>query len=571
MTSIEFFFLAPDGEPIANKEFTLQLAESSFIDPIDGVLMPRILTYETDAQGKIVLDLQPSGKPYFVEVQGNTEDEIIAYKFYVPDNPELVRAQDLFIAVAPSKTPYDEAALLIITDSKIASMQARTAAEAAQAASELAQTASETAQSKAELAQGLAEAAQASSEDAQEASEIAQLASENARDASIVAQGLSEDAQVASEAARDLSQSYRNSSQSFAQASSGSATAANTSALTAQGAATTATTKAGEASSSATAASNSASAAATSATNAFNSASAASGSASTASTHATNANQSKLDAITAKDLAEGFASAASTSATNANLSMLEVEAIKDTILDADVTVSRLSRGFHWNVDSNTNNGQAINDWSTGGTGTYVALASSGSTFANNTEYHQFTSAAATYSIAGMRSAQPVVKRGTHPVMGGFIFEGIWGPGTFVPGSVGLFGLFGSSNQAYGSFSGTDVGIGIGWQANEIATDALMLLVGSGIAVTAQTIPGTELGDNSSYYLRMKCEPAGTVIYVTLVDLDSGIRLLENEAISTNIPDANTPLYALAHVGTVALDTAVTSNLWGMSAYPYQNY
>lgn len=142
MTPVEFQFNYPDGEPIANTEFVIKLAKSGFVQELEGILMPTDTTFSTDDEGRAVVGLAPSDSPYTVRMTNPTQevgDESctrgINYRFYVPISDEPVRAQDLVLNPPPTNLPYDQAAIQVISDAKVASVAA--AKEAATNAEEV--------------------------------------------------------------------------------------------------------------------------------------------------------------------------------------------------------------------------------------------------------------------------------------------------------------------------------------------------------------------------------------------------------------------------------------------------
>lgn len=192
MTPVEFQFNYPDGEPIANCEFSVKLAKSGFVSEIDGVVVPYDTLVTTDDAGRAVVALAPSSSPYTVKlVEPSQTDEYetckrsASYKFYVPVSDETLRAQDLYLNPPPSTTSYDEAALLVIMDSKTATLAA--AAQAGESANE-ALSNSEVATSSKDLAQEAASTAQNSALDATNEASVAASAAEAALLASEQAQ-----------------------------------------------------------------------------------------------------------------------------------------------------------------------------------------------------------------------------------------------------------------------------------------------------------------------------------------------------------------------------------------------
>lgn len=197
MTPVKFEFLGPDGQPIANQVFEIKLPKSGFLDGSDGVVMPDTLNPVTDSDGTVTLSLAPSSTPYFLKVLSPDADAGedccqpgIYYKFYVPIASHVVRVQDIIIDPPPSTRAYDEAALLIIIESKVISLDA---AARAQASAEAAAASEQSVADDAEAARISAEAAALSelnsgnSEQASKASEQASKASEDASKASELA------------------------------------------------------------------------------------------------------------------------------------------------------------------------------------------------------------------------------------------------------------------------------------------------------------------------------------------------------------------------------------------------
>lgn len=151
MTQVLFAFKHPSGEPLAGTTFTVRLQRSGFIFESDGVVVPETLTFVTGADGTILAELEPSSTPYLMVVQetGTSDDEddccagskAIRYKFYVPDSDTIVRAQDLYLAPIPNSEPWDEEALQLITDAKIASLDAADRAKASADAADVSEAA----------------------------------------------------------------------------------------------------------------------------------------------------------------------------------------------------------------------------------------------------------------------------------------------------------------------------------------------------------------------------------------------------------------------------------------------
>lgn len=134
LTSVEFYFVAPDGGPVKNTAVTIQLANGGFDKDVPGVIMPREIIRTTDAEGKVIVPLQPSETVYYVTVEDSESFAALSYKFYVPtlDNPtDIVRLQDIIVDAEMGPISYDQAALLIIQEVKANVLVHRTAAELA--------------------------------------------------------------------------------------------------------------------------------------------------------------------------------------------------------------------------------------------------------------------------------------------------------------------------------------------------------------------------------------------------------------------------------------------------------
>lgn len=225
--------------------------------------------------------------------------------------------------------------------------------------------------------------------------------------------------------------------------------------------------------------------------------------------------------------------------------------------------SRLFMGYRWYVDSNSSAGTSINDYHTIGTASYVAIAASGTDFKSHHAYSSFLSSASTYSAAGTTSADPVVKHGTGS-QGGFVYEAIvsfdW-----LASSCGFFGLSASRSQTYGSFSSTDVGIGIGWNGGNVGTDPLSIIVGNGSASATVQAASGHLSDAATYRIKITLAPGGTQAYVTLKNLDTGAYIFDNQMVNMDLPAAATPLYAFTGVGNTSVANSVTVRVFGVAA------
>lgn len=270
LTTVEFHFVLPTGEPVADTPVEVQLARAAFNDTDEGVAMPRPIIINTDVDGKATLELWPSETMYYVTVLDTQSEAGLSYKFLVPEVAPgtVLRLQDLVIETPPPGTTYAETTLIAIQEAKALAISAKTAAEAA-AAEAVAAVATITDVSADAAAAIAAKDAALSAQDAAELAAFNAATAQAAAAASASAASASATSSSGSQAAAAASAASAATSASDAAASAGTASTQATAASTSAG---TATTKAAEAASSASAALASEGAAATSAANAASSA-----------------------------------------------------------------------------------------------------------------------------------------------------------------------------------------------------------------------------------------------------------------------------------------------------------
>lgn len=230
------------------------------------------------------------------------------------------------------------------------------------------------------------------------------------------------------------------------------------------------------------------------------------------------------------------------------------------------------QGFSMWTDSSTSKGATMNDYNSFGTGAFVPMAATGATYAAASEYHSFTSGASTYSIAGLRSANPVVKRGNSVNQGGFFFEAVFGY-TYNTGQNLVVGVMANSTQAYGNFGDGDEGISVGFNATDGAAAQIKINSGDGTSSTrtVSTVTAHNIAENHTHYVSITMKPGDTQAYVTVKDLDAGVLLFDNVAITANLPRADTPLYAMVQNGTLTTTTATVVRIHNFSARRWPNF
>lgn len=236
------------------------------------------------------------------------------------------------------------------------------------------------------------------------------------------------------------------------------------------------------------------------------------------------------------------------------------------------------QGFAWWPNSDTEKGDTHNDYASFGTGAYHGLADTGSKYKDGSEYHTFTSAAATYSIAGIRSAAKIVKKGNGPHQGGFLFEAIvhW---TYSPNTCMVIGLSTDPDKAYGNWSGSDEGIAIGWNASDVGTTSLKAMTGNGVSTNRYNAAAGTIADDATYMVRIELVPVDTTAegvtrqaVVTVLNLDTGVKIIDGITIpDAELPKSDTPLHCMVAYGTLTNTTAVAVDILAISCERYRGF
>jgi hypothetical protein len=236
------------------------------------------------------------------------------------------------------------------------------------------------------------------------------------------------------------------------------------------------------------------------------------------------------------------------------------------------------QGFAWWPNSDTPKGETHNDYASFGTGAYHGLAATGSKYKDCSEYHAFTSAAATYSIAGIRSAAKIVKKGNGPHQGGFLFEAIvhW---TYTPGTCMVIGVTTDPDKAYGNWSGSDEGIAIGWNASDVGTTTIKAMAGNGVSTTRYNATAGTIADDATYAVRIELVPVDTTVdgvtrkaVVTVLNLDTGVKIIDRiEIPDAELPKSDTPLHCMVAYGTLTNTTAIEVDILAISCERYRGF
>ena len=241
------------------------------------------------------------------------------------------------------------------------------------------------------------------------------------------------------------------------------------------------------------------------------------------------------------------------------------------ILNAPFLQKGAHMGFSWFPDYAQPKGSTFNDYNSFGSGVYTPMAATGATYDAASEYHTFSSLAATYEIAGIRSAGAVAKRGNNGLQGGFVFEGVVGF-KYRAGSNAFFGVDATPDPGYRNWNDGAEGILIGYTAAEAGTARLQLMVGNGVtSQKIQTEVAEALTTDQTCFVRISVAPGATSGFVTVKSLNTGALLFDNVEITDMLPRADKPLYCIAQAGTLATTIATTLRLFGMSLRRWQPF
>lgn len=365
MTAVIFKFQQPSGDPVVGAPFTVTLRKPTFDEMNEnGILLPGAIEGVTDAQGECTLELAPGYGTYYLSMVVPGEQETpegciggLRYKFIVPESPTPVRVEDLIVTVPTWSRPWDEQALLIITEAKVASQAAAIASEASAVRAEAAAVDTEGDAVRAEAARDAAIVAEtAATNSANTASSAASAAVGSANAASNSASQASSSATSAGQSAtsaqqsKDAAASSATSASASKDAAAGSASAASGSATTATNAANSATASKDAAASSAVTATTKASEASTSAGNALTQANRAKTEADRA-VAATDGKQDKHPRLTSITVLPGTTGLYSVPALEANTN--NFVAVPIATSPRDINLARIPQVGHagWGADS----------------------------------------------------------------------------------------------------------------------------------------------------------------------------------------------------------------------------
>ena len=96
-TTVDCYFVTPNGDPLANTTVEFQPTASGFQDEVTGILSPSYLSVTTDENGEVTVQLFPSPVPYTVTVLDGESVAYLSYEILVPVSALTHRLQDLII------------------------------------------------------------------------------------------------------------------------------------------------------------------------------------------------------------------------------------------------------------------------------------------------------------------------------------------------------------------------------------------------------------------------------------------------------------------------------------------
>lgn len=126
MTPVIFHIVTPKGDPIPNAKVVIELSRESFNED-GGAIMPRSISATTDVDGHVTVPLMACDRLYVMTVNDTTSCAEMQFRFLVPElsaGAESVRFQDIIVSFPVSDKNYDEQALVIIQDTKVAVLAA---------------------------------------------------------------------------------------------------------------------------------------------------------------------------------------------------------------------------------------------------------------------------------------------------------------------------------------------------------------------------------------------------------------------------------------------------------------
>lgn len=222
--------------------------------------------------------------------------------------------------------------------------------------------------------------------------------------------------------------------------------------------------------------------------------------------------------------------------------------------------------FEWHPNSDTTTGQSVDDFGAYGTGTYSPIDDSANTSnvaLRGMSSHLFTSATNTYSGAGVASANAVIRMPDATSKDTFVFEATVKQ-RYQPGTTRVFGLLTARGQAVGNFSGTDKGVGFGWNTSSAASAGVMRMAGNGSTVVTGAT-GVPLDTTPTLHMTLRIGYSeefgvfGAEHIIRTMEDPTGSKITAFSPASA-LPPVGTAMYCVTAVGTADKTTPVGLNL-----------
>lgn len=129
-TKIDLYLKNPDGTPMTNTCVAVKPIRASFWSSYVGLVEDVEITFTTDNQGYVQMELWPLPYPYYLTYSDDDESIPGQFLFYVPAVDTVVNFQDLIVTKASSSDTYADTVLQQIIAAKVATMAAAAAAQA---------------------------------------------------------------------------------------------------------------------------------------------------------------------------------------------------------------------------------------------------------------------------------------------------------------------------------------------------------------------------------------------------------------------------------------------------------
>lgn len=127
-TKIDLYLKNPDGTPMTNTCVAVKPIRAGFWSSFVGIVEDVEITFTTDNQGYVQMELWPLPYPYYLTYSDDDESIPGQFLFYVPAVDTVVNFQDLVVTKASSTDTYADTVLEQIIAAKVATMAAATAA-----------------------------------------------------------------------------------------------------------------------------------------------------------------------------------------------------------------------------------------------------------------------------------------------------------------------------------------------------------------------------------------------------------------------------------------------------------